>query len=946
MNTLEFLQRILPTSGFYAFFATGKDRIPHQKLYGSIEELAEACLDYDKRGVNAYYGISSYQTIHNRTQENIHATKVIPVDVDCGPGKPYATQAEAAQALLKFVQVNKLPPPMVVSSGGGLHGYWLLTAEVDQTAWKEVAFALRDAAIQQGFYIDTGKTGDGACVLRPAGCSNYKLDSPRPVRVVSVGAPTPISEIQNRLPAFQRTHVSKHSHTSPLSAALAVKQDYPPADGGAIARKCRQIEAIAKKRGDVEEPLWYGAMGIAGYCKDDEFIAVSWSDGHAGYTENDTIRKMEQWRTTTTGPATCSYFKGQNPSGCKDCKFDGRVSSPIVLGLRYEEVAIDSSAPDREAAMVAVPKPFKRTASGIKVVVDEADLDVCDFDLYPLGQGKDEHLGYEVARFKWKRPLVGWSLLEVPVRDLAEGARDFGKHLGDSGIVPVNKHQATYMSILLRSFMAELNATKAASNLYSSMGWKEDFSEFVLGPTIYRKDKNGSVVREPIGLSKNAPKHILNAYTQKGNAKDWISFSKTLDNPNLAYYRFVLGAAFGSPLWAFGGLGGVVISLFGETGAGKTTIQNWVQSVYGNPAELLIPAVATQNATFSRLGMYNNLPATIDEMSVLPAKDTANFIYWASLGKDKPRLGADSVERDTRKFSTMIIGSTNMSLNAKLLNANTENTALSMRLLELTIPRHPFFAENSDSGRAIYSFLHANYGTVGPLYIEHLLNIGVDRIRDMVNEGLVSFRTKYGVGFSGEERFWEHAIVLSDLGNSIAKDAGLIDYDYEKGTDWVLGQIDPLRKGVIEQKQDCFDLLAAYLSENTGSSLVVTHTGTNAPHYDINRIPRDEILVRYNLFRKIQGDAFSSGVVFLNRTSFYRWLTTNGHDPKSVRQALFDEGVITQPASDRFYMARDTGIKAGQVYVLGVNLSHARLSGVLNDADQTASLGQLKEVKK
>lgn len=935
---------MLPASGHYVSLGLYKGR-PIQGFHDSVHSLTKACLTLDSKGIDSYFCVSTFvDKAGGRKQGNVQAIQVVPVDIDCGPGKPYATQIEGVRALQAFITAYSLPQATMVNSGGGIHAYWCLDQPATEADWKVVAVGLKTAAAAAGFHIDTGKTGDAACVLRPVGTHNYK-QSPRPVALLHSASPTTLDGLRTRLAGF--TVSSNRSHTastSPLLKSLAVVQDYPLAEAGLIAEKCKQIKNFITNPANVTEPQWYDLMGIAAHCKDAEYVACSWSNGHPGYTEAKSLEKLQQWKASGVGPTLCNTFRDKDAAGCEGCKFSGKLTTPLHIGVRRASVDVATTAPDEEAFMVPMPKGFKRTANGIKAVIDDVEIDVCDYDLYPMGQGKDEHLGYEVSRFKWNRPLVGWSLLEIPARDLAEGGKDFGKCLGDAGIVPAHKTQGTYMSILLRNFMAELNKTKAATNLYSSMGWKEDFSEFVLGGTIY-KQENGKVSKESIGLSRNAPKHILGAYSSRGTAADWIKFTSILNEPSLAYYRFVLGIAFGCPLWAFGGLGGVVVSLFGETGAGKTTIQNWIQSVYGNPSELLIPAVATQNATFSRLGVYNNLPATIDEMSVLPAKDTANFIYWASLGKDKPRLNVDAVERDARKFSTMIVGSTNMSLNAKLLNAKAENNALAMRLLELTIPRHPYFSENSDKGREIYSFLHANYGTAGPVYINHLVGLGVAKLRNMVNEKLATFRTTYGVQFSGEERFWEHAIVLSDMGNEIAHGLGLVSYDYRKGTEWVLSQVDPLRKGVKEQDMDCFDILGAFLNEHVGNSVVVSHTGTNSPHYDLNRLPRDELLIRYNLFRKANNEQFTSGVVYVNRLFFYRWLTANGHDPKTLRQQLADLGAVAQPAGDKYYMGKDTGIRSGQIYVIGVNLAHARMAGVLNDAEANAGLGELKEAK-
>lgn len=389
-----------------------------------------------------------------------------------------------------------------------------------------------------------------------------------------------------------------------------------------------------------------------------------------------------------------------------------------------------------------------------------------------------------------------------------------------------------------------------------------------------------------------------------------------------------------------------MVSLFGETGSGKTTIQNWMQSVYGNPLELLIPAVATQNATFSRLGVYNNLPATIDEMSVLPAKDTANFIYWASLGKDKPRLTAESIEREANRFSTMVVGSTNMALTAKLLVAKTQNSALLMRLLELTIPRHSYFEDNSDKGRDIYNFVHSNYGSVGPIYISHLVSLGHDKLRDMVDDSLATFNTRYGVRFSGEERFWEHAVVLADLGNKIASDIGIIKYSYRQGTEWVLEQINMLRGNVKEQEKDCFDILGMFLSAHVGSSVSVTYTGSQPPYFDINRLTKEEIHVRHERFRDKNNEKFKYGFTYIGAACFNKWAVENSRDPNSIRRELEKEGVLRTLDRNRYYMGKNVGIATGQIIVICINLArHHRLASILNDSDAPTGAGQLTLVE-
>jgi hypothetical protein len=62
---------------------------------------------------------------------------------------------------------------------------------------------------------------------------------------------------------------------------------------------------------------------------------------------------------------------------------------------------------------------------------------------------------------------------------------------------------------------------------------------------------------------------------------------------------------------------------------------------------------------------------------------------------------------------------------------------------------------------------------------------------------------------------------------------------------------------------------------------------------------------------------------------------------------LQDESVIATPKSNKAYLGKDSPIKLGQSYVIGVNLTHPRLQGILSDADQAIedmAYGQLKVV--
>ncbi|MFN9904038.1 MAG: hypothetical protein ACK55Z_35725, partial [bacterium] len=106
-------------------------------------------------------------------------------------------------------------------------------------------------------------------------------------------------------------------------------------------------------------------------------------------------------------------FQRDRPKGCDNCVYRGKIGTPARLGLQYQEVSVSADALDKAATDVPLPKPFKRTTSGIKMTLDDTDIDVCRFDIYPVGYGKDESLGYETVRYHWNRPHSGWQELSL-----------------------------------------------------------------------------------------------------------------------------------------------------------------------------------------------------------------------------------------------------------------------------------------------------------------------------------------------------------------------------------------------------------------------------------------------------------------------------------------------------------------------------------------------------
>ena len=937
MDTLDFLQRVLPSEGLYVSIIINDGDRPRQGFLNNINDLAKGVRTLSDRGNNVYYAVASFaDRAGGRKQNNVHKIKALYLDVDCGEDKPFATWKDGLRALGKFITDTGLPNPMIVRSGNGLHVYWVLDRDYDLIEWQPVANALKAATSAHKFAVDLSVPADSARVLRPVGTINPKGGNV--VALLLDAAPVDLDTMAGCLSQYtvaRPTTVHTPKRTSLLDN-LAVKQDFPPADSNVLVEKCAQISWAVTHQDKVTEPMWYALMGIAAYCVDPEQTAISWSENHPSFSPDATVQKLEQWKNSATGPATCARFDSERPEGCKNCKFAGKITSPVRLSVQHAVVAPPDDVPDEIAKTVPMPWPFKRTATGIKKTIDDVDVDVCKFDIYPMGYGRDETLGYETVRFKWNRPHAGWQTLAFRQAYLVQGNREFGTAIADQGIVLNNNKQTEEFQFMLRSYMEELRQLQSMSNLYASMGWKENKTQFLLGDTLFKRNADGSVTKETASFASQTQRIIEPMFTSAGTVEEFAKFTSLLEKANMPIHMFMLGVALSAPLYEFTGLKGLTINLYGPTGAGKTLAQYWQQAVWGDPTKLHYTAKFTANALYSRMGLYNNLPVTIDETTMLQPKEVGDFLYSVSQGREKARLTRTAEERDTKTWSTVVSTSSNRSMSSMLVASGLETDAQMARLLEVTIYAHPLFTRSTVAGKQIYEFITTHYGTVGPVFVNYLLDLGEEGIRDAVEKHKKEFYAQYNAVFTGSERYWEQAIVLADFAGKIAKSLGLIQFDYTRGTKEILTQIGAMRIASKENLSDSFDVLTEYINAHSGQTVTVMHTGSNKPQPDHGRMPRGEVHVRFDVYRPTTTDTFNRGTVFVDRTHFRKWLSVKGADYRTLVREITEQGVNATPKTEKAFLGKDTGIKLGQQYVLGVSLTHPRLIGVLTDLEDTA----------
>ena len=243
--------------------------------------------------------------------------------------------------------------------------------------------------------------------------------------------------------------------------------------------------------------------------------------------------------------------------------------------------------------------------------------------------------------------------------------------------------------------------------------------------------------------------------------------------------------------------------------------------------------------------------------------------------------------------------------------------------------------------------LLANHDLIGDAYVKALLGKGKTYIQQRITEVTADFHNMYNCSFVGAERFWEQDLILVHVGSEIAQEEGLIDFDFAKGIQWVIKQLDALRVTVEDNKTDGFRLVHEYLNEIAADALTVMHTKDMPPTLDPHRIPRGEVKARFDVYRTAPVDKFAHGTVMLVRKPFKQWVSSRGYDYSTLCKEIKAEGIDATPSTKRFAIGKDTALRLGQQYVFGVNLCHPYMHGFLDTIQQQAeglTLGQMSLV--
>ena len=168
-----------------------------------------------------------------------------------------------------------------------------------------------------------------------------------------------------------------------------------------------------------------------------------------------------------------------------------------------------------------------------------------------------------------------------------------------------------------------------------------------------------------------------------------------------------------------------IVHIYGDSSSGKTTAVQLALSSWGNPSLRTNGIMQTFNETINslmhNLNGNNGIAMCFDEISMSSSEDFTSFIYSISNGKEKGRLineiGKGYVKAEQKTWNTVVLSTGEYNI----LERAKENDGLKVRVYSIGGIK---WTKNASSADAIKNCVLHNYGYIGSIFAEVLVELG------------------------------------------------------------------------------------------------------------------------------------------------------------------------------------------------------------------------------
>lgn len=678
---------------------------------------------------------------------------------------------ETKEEVLEFLHALEQPPSIIVSSGNGVHIYWLLKDYVpvteDNREWIRRIMRGHEKythrlAAEHGWKFDT--VSDLARILRVPETLNYKSAPPGRVEVIEANLRRyPLSVFEKYAEASGFNELGRIPF-EPDSVRIG------PAER--IISRCPFMQHCQEDAGRLPEPEWYAMISNIALASDGSEAVHVLSEPYLGYTPEETGQKIRH-ALEQKKPHTCRYIREHLGY---DCPAEGcGVKAPVVFALYTQEERVyqllekqltaEDVFEEETLSLMAYARAQQPGVYGkFKLRLRRLGISLRDFERAVSHQAEIEKA--QAAEFD----VIKGGPISLPELDLhgavepdgfavslKEGIQKTALAYGESVLLPVapepvvitrklenvddgqEKLEITFrrngrMKFIRIPRSAALNKTQliryADSGLPVNSGNAEDMVSYLAAyeaknshciPCVRSIDRIGWVGKEfypycvdgEMQLEEDTASvtQMLSGLSQMGSEDEWLKAAETVRCGSIS--RAMLAGSFASPLLHWLRHRVFLTHVWHDSRGGKTATLKLALSVWGDPVKLLTSYHATAVGLERSCAAMKHLPLGLDELQALAEKKMAveSVVYSLGNGFGKLRGSRNGGLQKTLQWRNIILSTGEM----PLIRENSMD-GVGSRVLELY--GRPI--ANEAAARELHQISERHYGHAGKWYIEYL----------------------------------------------------------------------------------------------------------------------------------------------------------------------------------------------------------------------------------
>ncbi len=785
MNTPEFLSEIYKgcDTGFITITSLPSRNTKWFKV-DDIKKVAKTAENIGKK-TNVFFGVGLRNKVLKNglrgSEKDISCIGALYADIDVkGDAHAEKSLPETTSEAASFLNNLDIKPSIIVNSGNGIHGYWLLKEpfNIENTQdrsyivsiFKEFGRYINLKAKKHGWRIDN--IYDLARILRVPGTINHKLKD---------GAMCEV--IESNLKRYSLDKFSQYVHCNDIIAPIV--KNAQGADK--VLGKCNFIKYCVDNAAELPEPLWHAMVTNLAPLKWGNDSVHQFSKSYPKYSFEETERKIQR-AITENKPHTCEYIKENLNFDCgKNC----HVKAPIVYGLpsleeRFKdllscnEINVDEVLSEQNMKLCAwaksnLPSEYVKLKTKLKGKINLRDfekavrhethrvfentqkskilkLDGVETSGAVTPPGWDVSIDHGVQKILKSNnsdelapacscPLIisrrfeniddGTQKVEIKFLNhnhwksvIAPRSHIFNRNsiikYADSGL-PVSSGNASDIVKYLSDYESANDKCIPFVKSISRIGWicREFFPYKVKDEIVFETEyKEAS--------------NIIGSTIECGSFDIWLKNAKQLKNN--PFGRFILSSSFASPLLEILNHRVFFVHIWHDSKSGKTAAIKMAISVWGNPTKLMGSFNATSVGLERMAGILKHLPFAIDELQVLNSKrlSVENIIYSLGNGFGRLRGSKEGGVQETASWRNNILTS-----GEQPMTKESSNDGVLTRALEL----YGKPVDNVDIAHQLHLVSENNYGFAGRIFVEYLIDT-VLRDKGKVNRDFNSIRSE------------------------------------------------------------------------------------------------------------------------------------------------------------------------------------------------------------